>query len=57
MTAKRRLVVINGRGNREQLLKKFSCIQFYTSHLKKSRGYLHHEVTKRVSVVNIHAVM
>ena len=30
--AKRRIVVINGSGNREQLLKKFSFTQFSISH-------------------------
>ena len=57
MTAKQRIVVINGSGNHEQLLKKFSFIQFYTSLFKKSRGYLQREVTKRVPVVNIRTVM
>ena len=56
--AKRRIVVINGSGNREQLLKKFSFTQFSISHLeKKSRVQLHHEVKKRVSVVNIRTAM
>ena len=59
--AKQRIVVINGSGSREQLLKKFSFTQFSISHLKnknkKSRVQLHHEVKKRVSVVNIRTVM